>query len=220
MEQALKPCPFCGNRMELWPGADAVRHAEPIGKCPIAANAFTDIPAWNHRASAEAQGNVAMEPVAWMYEYDGRILDIVRGEDALAIRRQAFPYATFTALVPASSIASLSERLAEVERERDNLKASLTARAKSMLRVRHALAEVHDNIEDEGDRAYFGSTNDADTLKEVWQDLDAWNWDDIMADGELPDVYEASRKAHARADAAEKENAELRAELATRMGKE
>lgn len=89
------------------------------------------------------------------------------------------------------------EECGKVHSKADNLAARLTSRAKTMLRLRDALAEVHDNIEDEGDRVYFGSTNDADQLRRVWQELDAWNWDDIMADGALPDVYEASRRAHA-----------------------
>lgn len=93
----------------------------------------------------------------------------------------------------------------------NNLQALLTARAKTMLRLRDVLVQVHDHIEDEGDRVYFGSTNDADTLKEVWQELDDWNWDAIMADGKLPDVYEASRKAHARAEKAERERDDARA---------
>lgn len=105
----------------------------------------------------------------------------------------------------ASAHADAEARATALEKERDNLQARLTARAKSMMSLRKALTEVHDNIEDEGDRVYFGSTNDADTLKKVWQDLDAWNWDDIMADGKLPDVYELSREAHARATELEKE---------------
>lgn len=109
-----------------------------------------------------------------------------------------------------ASSKALTTLAAEVEalrRERDNLQARLTARANSMLKLRDSLSHVHDNIEDEGDRSYFGSTNDADTFKDAWQDLDGWAWDDIMADGKLPDVYETSRKAHTRA-------ATLAAELA------
>lgn len=100
--------------------------------------------------------------------------------------------------------------LGRVVRDRDNLQARLTARAKSMLRLREALAGVHDNIEDEGDRTYFGSTNDADTFCEVWQDLDAWAWDDIMSDGKMTDVYAASREAHTRAEVAEAKLAKAR----------
>lgn len=99
-------------------------------------------------------------------------------------------------------------------KERNNLRGALTARAKTMLRLRAALTQVHDHIEDEGDRCYFGSTNDADTLKEVWQELDGWAWDAVMSDGKLPDVYEASRKAHERAEKAEAERDALAADKA------
>lgn len=115
--------------------------------------------------------------------------------------------------VAAHGAGALRAELAAVKRERDNLQARLTARAKSMNTLRLRLASVHDHIEDEGDRAYFGSTNDADTFKEVWQDLDAWEWDDIMQDGKLPDIYELSRQAHTRAEAADAEVARLTAEI-------
>lgn len=35
-------------------------------------------------------------------------------------------------------------------------------------------------IEDEGDRAYFGSTNDADQLRDIWQGLDDLAWVKIL----------------------------------------
>ena len=107
-------------------------------------------------------------------------------------------------------VSKYAAALERVVRERDNLQARLTARAKSMLCLREALAGVHDNIEDEGDRTYFGSTNDADTFREVWQDLDAWAWDDIMSDGKMTDVYAASREAHTRLESAEAKLAEAR----------
>lgn len=108
--------------------------------------------------------------------------------------------------------ALATERAAreKAEQEGKTLQAALTARAKTMLKLRNALTEVHDHMEDEGDRVYFGSTNDADQLRKVWQSLDAWNWDTIIADGKLEDVYEASRNAHARAEKAERERDALR----------
>ncbi len=49
------------------------------------------------------------------------------------------------------------------------------------------IVRLHDNlegivmgIEDEGDRSYFGSTNDADQLKEIWQKLDDLAWLKIL----------------------------------------
>lgn len=49
------------------------------------------------------------------------------------------------------------------------------------------IIRLHDNlegivmgIEEEGDRSYFGSTNDADQLKEIWQKLDDLAWLKIL----------------------------------------
>lgn len=54
--------------------------------------------------------------------------------------------------------------------------------AKMLCKLRDTLIHVSDGIEDEGDRAYFGSTNDADELKEIIKKLDGLAWDRIMAD--------------------------------------
>ncbi len=85
----------------------------------------------------------------------------------------------------------------------DNVQARLTAMSKTILRLRDVLLLVADNIDDEGDRYYFGSTNDADQLKDIAEELDGWHWDQIISDGKLPDVYESCRNAVARAKKAE-----------------
>lgn len=87
----------------------------------------------------------------------------------------------------------------------DNVQARLTAMSKTILRLRDVLLLVADNIDDEGDRYYFGSTNDADQLKDIAEELDGWHWDQIISDGKLPDVYESCRNAVARAKKAEAE---------------
>jgi hypothetical protein len=61
----------------------------------------------------EAQGNVAVEPVAWVHPFGA----IWRADNCPA--DIDFSNDGWIPLVPASSIASLSERLAEAERERD-----------------------------------------------------------------------------------------------------
>ena len=99
--------------------------------------------------------------------------------------------------------AALTALVKEETARGDKVQARLTAMSKTIVRLREVLVLVTDNIEDEGDRAYFGSSNDADTIKEVVGDLDGWCWDDIVSDGELPDVYETSRNAIARAEALE-----------------
>lgn len=46
--------------------------------------------------------------------------------------------------------------------------------------VRQALQIICADIEDEGDRAYFGSTNQADRLKEIAQGLEDAEWSEII----------------------------------------
>jgi len=85
----------------------------------------------------------------------------------------------------------------------DNIQARLTAMSKTILRLRDVLLLIADNIDDEGDRYYFGSTNDADQLKDIAEELDGWHWDQIISDSKLPNIYETSRKAIVRAERAE-----------------
>jgi hypothetical protein len=50
---------------------------------------------------------------------------------------------------------------------RSELEATVVSQAKLAERFRRSIANIALGIEDEGDRAYFGSTNDADELREV-----------------------------------------------------
>lgn len=112
--------------------------------------------------------------------------------------------------------AGLSANRAEIERltkaERQS-RAELLARSKSMLRIRDALIDAGDRLEDEGDRVYFGSTNDADQFRDTVNDLDGWAWHDIMKDGEGEDIYATCREQVARAETAEATITELRKAL-------
>ncbi len=119
------------------------------------------------------------------------------------------------------ALRATEARADEAVRERDeareeakNLEVHVTARANSLLAMRDALINARDDLEDEGDRVYFGSTNDADAFKATVDDLDGWAWNDIMAEGKREDVFAACRNANARATAAEAENTRLRAALA------
>lgn len=67
------------------------------------------------------------------------------------------------------------------------LRAKLTARAKTMLRARDILMMIRDDLDDEGDRVYFGSTNHAEVFKELAEEFDGWAWADIIGDAEKPD---------------------------------
>ena len=56
---------------------------------------------------------------------------------------------------------------------RSELEAEIVHQAKLIERISTSLGHIAMNIEDEGDRAYFGSTNDADTLREIDSDMSA-----------------------------------------------
>lgn len=56
---------------------------------------------------------------------------------------------------------------------------------------RQLLENIRDGLEDEGDRVYFGSTNDADHFKEVANTLEGLAWDEVLAPAhkEAADLY-------------------------------
>ena len=54
---------------------------------------------------------------------------------------------------------------------RSELEATIVSQTKVMERFRNKLGIIVLGIEDEGDRAYFGSTNDADELREIESDM-------------------------------------------------
>lgn len=74
---------------------------------------------------------------------------------------------------------------------RSELEGTVVSQAKLIERFRTGIACIVDDIEDDGDRAYFGSTNDADELRDLCSSLtDSGNellipWmhgDDLYAD--------------------------------------
>lgn len=81
-----------------------------------------------------------------------------------------------------------------------------------LLRLRDRLALIVWAIADEGDRVYFGSTNDADDLRDIARELDDVKWDRIMRGAEKPDLYAELRKLRRDLGEAERERDELRAE--------
>ena len=52
------------------------------------------------------------------------------------------------------------------------------------------LKELTDELEDEGDRIYFGSTNHADQLRELANEFDMERWDKLIASQSLPSTTE------------------------------
>ncbi len=49
-------------------------------------------------------------------------------------------------------------------------------------RCHNLLDDIAEGMADEGDRVYFGSTNDADALRELAQDFKELKWADVMGD--------------------------------------
>lgn len=126
--------------------------------------------------------------------------------DGLVERLEAYTISSFTPFTLREAAAAII-RLRE---ERDSARSEASHVAKMFMRQRDVLLEVRDKIADEGDRCYFGSTNQADDLRAVVQELDNYAWDRYMRAVKWPDYIEASRKAHARAEAAEAELAKAR----------
>lgn len=94
--------------------------------------------------------------------------------------------------------------------EANHHKARNHAKGALLRRMRERLMPIADDIQDEGDRAYFGSTNDADDLQSFVREMTNWRWDDVLSKDEgLTDPYAMLREQRARADKAEAQVARL-----------
>lgn len=104
--------------------------------------------------------------------------------------------------------------MSEIEAERNLYKGKYRALLKLIIRTRNKLVHVTDHIEDEGDRAYFGSTNDADDLKALYREMMSWIWDATDETNRMKaDPYATIREQRDRIAALEAENERLRSEL-------
>ena len=84
---------------------------------------------------------------------------------------------------------------AEYERALTEARANEIYSSQLMRRFRDTLANVRDGLEDEGDRIYFGSTNDADLLREVIDAVEDLEWDRVLASSQKkPDLYARIRE--------------------------
>lgn len=92
-------------------------------------------------------------------------------------------------------------------------KAKAISRGKLLERFRDLILNMADNVTNEGDRVYFGSTNDYDELREIGREMDMWKWDAIMRERPEPDPYASCREQRARADKAEANLAGLKQQI-------
>jgi len=139
-------------------------------------------------------------PVAWLHEItepDGHYTRILSmsGDNPwahwLEPHRSACIYKATplyaTPAPPEQEIEGLVERLTK---ERDEAKANEVYCSKALLRKRSTLSNVLAHMVDEGDRIYFGSTNDADELRDIIDTIEDLEWSKIMASSQAkPDLY-------------------------------
>lgn len=108
----------------------------------------------------------------------------------------------------------------DVIRQRNLYKGKYRALLKLVKRMRVRLVQITDHIEDESDRCYLGSSNDADLLRDLCHEADAWVWDAIDKTNQLKaDPYAQIREQRARAEIAEAEAATRRKQLDELLGR-
>lgn len=73
-------------------------------------------------------------------------------------------------------------------------KAKAISRGKLLERFRDLIMNMADHVQNEGDRIYFGSTNDYDELRAIGQEMDMWNWDRIIRERPERDPYADCRQ--------------------------
>jgi hypothetical protein len=103
---------------------------------------------------------------------------------------------------------------AELERALVEAKANEIYSSQLMRRFRSTLSNVRDGLEDEGDRIYFGSTNDADELRAIIEEVEELEWDRILASSQKkPDLYARIRELNTEVRAARASQKDLLAAL-------
>lgn len=78
-------------------------------------------------------------------------------------------------------------------------KADIVYQAKLLLEIRRKIALFAREVEDEGDRVYFRSTNDADALRDLAEDLDHFEWERMEKGAKGRDLYAELRSARKQA---------------------
>jgi chromosome segregation ATPase len=83
----------------------------------------------------------------------------------------------------------------ELQRALTEAKANEIYSSQLLRRFRDTLSNVRAGLEDEGDRIYFGSTNDADELRDIIEAIEELEWDRIMAsERKKPDLWARIRE--------------------------
>lgn len=98
----------------------------------------------------------------------------------------------------ADALKSLSAQVDTLTRERDNARAEVSWLARLMIKTRDAFSFVVSEIEDEGDRCYFGSTNDADTLRDIREKMETWEEGRLISDTKWEDYITKCSEAKTR----------------------
>lgn len=102
----------------------------------------------------------------------------------------------------------------EMARALAEAKANEIYSSQLMRRFRDTLSNVRDGLEDEDDRIYFGSTNDADDLRAIVEEVEELEWDRVLASSQKkPDLYAQIRELNTEVRAASTMQKELLAAL-------
>lgn len=93
----------------------------------------------------------------------------------------------------------MGNELSEVETLRKqlaNAQAESIRRGKMLLKYRDVMLNVSDELEDEGDRVYLGSTNDKEKFEKIVSDLESFGWDQINGESKERDLFAELRSAN------------------------
>ena len=83
----------------------------------------------------------------------------------------------------------------EMQRALTEAKANEIYSSQLMRRFRESLSNIRAALEDEGDRVYFGSTNDADELRDIIDTVEELEWDRILKSSQKkPDLWARIRE--------------------------
>lgn len=93
------------------------------------------------------------------------------------------------------------------------LRADSIYQAKLLVGLRDNLINIRDELEDEGDRVFFGSTNHADDFREIVESLDGFKWGLILDNTKGRDLYAEMRELRDTLKSLEAERDRLREAL-------